>query len=437
MKSKHSTAFDIITTFITKIIFLGGSFIISVILSNLLGAEGTGTVAALFVIPNTMVSLADLGVRQASAYYIGKGKYNVQEVLSTSLFLWIITSILSMLVVYVYFMLPNTTTYSLPLIAIGLAYVPVKILVSYFNGVLQGQQKITNMNMKFFIEFAVRLLFVLVLVWILNFDVVGAAFAQFVTNIAVIIYSGYIIRKTAKLKLRYIKGMPQDMFKKGIVFALALFVLTLNYRVDIVFLENMVDSNQVGVYSVGSTLAELIWQLPSAIGVVLFARSANSKSDNEASRRSATLLRLSWIPLIVGSILFFILAPTFVGLIYRPEFAEAGNVIRILLPGVVLMVLFKILNADLAGRGNPLFALKIYLVTLVINIGLNTVLIPEYGMYGAAFASTVSYMVGAVVFSIAYHRHTGLAYRDLFILNKNDKQMIKDSWLKAKQKIKM
>lgn len=434
MKTQHSTTFDIVMTFITKIIFLGGSFIISVILARLLGPEGKGVVTALFVIPNMMVSLADLGVRQASAYYIGQEKYTVQDILSSSLLLWLITSVLSVTVVLTYYMVPFTDSYSWILILIGISFVPVKILVSYFNGVLQGQQKIGNMNIKVIIEFSTRLLFVVLLVWLLDLGVIGAALATFLTTFAVLAYSTYVVKRTAKIRMKYIPGVPQDMFRKGIIFAIALFVLQLNYKVDIIFLENMVGSHDLGLYSVGVTLGELIWQLPAAIGVVLFARSANSRTDNEASNRSAKLLRISWIPLIVGSIIFWLTAPFLVQILYGQEFIEAGGVIRVLLPGIVLMVLFKILNADLAGRGRPLFALKIYLVTLVINVVLNIFLIPIYGIYGAATASSVSYVVGAIIFSIAYHRHTGLQYKDLFIINDDDIHMLKTTFSKWKNK---
>lgn len=434
MKAQHSTAFDIAMTFITKIIFLGGSFVISVILARLLGPEGKGTVTALFVIPNMMVSLADLGVRQASAYYIGQKKYTVQDILSSSLLLWIITSILSVGVVFIYYIVPFTEDYSGVLMLIGLAYVPVKILVSYFNGILQGQQKIGNMNIKVIIDFSSRLVIVVTLVWLMDMGVIGASLATFLTTFFVLAYSTTIIRKTAKIRVKYLSGVPQDMFRKGIIFAIALFVLQLNYKVDIIFLENMVGSHDLGLYSVGVTLGELIWQLPAAIGVVLFARSANSKTDQEASNRSATLLRLSWIPLIIGSIIFWIVAPLMVEILYGAEFIEAGGVIRVLLPGIVLMVLFKILNSDLAGRGRPLFALKIYLVTLIINVVLNIILIPIYGIYGAAFASSTSYTVGALIFSVAYHRHTGLPYKDLFIMNQKDINMLKNIIEKWKNK---
>lgn len=434
MKAKHSTAFDIATTFITKIIFLGGSFIISILLARLLGPTGKGVITALFVIPNMMVSLADLGVRQASAYYIGQEKYSVQEVLSSSLFLWLITSIVSMVVVLAYYTVPFTESYSIVLIIIGLSYVPIKILVSYLNGVLQGQQLIGRMNIKILIEFSVRLIIVILLVWIFDMGVTGAALATVLPTFAVFFYSRKMVAKTAEIKIKYLSGIPQDMFRKGIIYALALFILQLNYKVDIVLLENIVSSSDLGIYSVGVTLAELIWQVPAAVAVVLFARSANSKSDIEASNRSAKLLRLSWIPLIIVSVIFWIGAPLFVQILYGQDFVLAGNVIRLLLPGIVVMVLFKILNADLAGRGKPLFALRIYIVTLLLNVVLNVILIPQYGINGAAFASTVSYIVGAIIFSIAYHRHTGLSYSDLFILNKEDINLVKSTFNKWNKK---
>lgn len=434
MKAQHSTAFDIVMTFMTKMIFLGGSFIISILLARLLGPQGKGVVTALFVIPNMMVSLADLGVRQASAYYIGKQKYSVQEILSSSLFLWILTSIASVIVVFIYYSVPFTETYSVILMAIGISYIPIKILVSYLNGVLQGQQLIGRMNVKILIEFSVRLLVVVLLVWILDLGVIGAALATVLPTFAVFFYSRKMVGQTAKLKIQYLPGIPQDMFRKGIIYALALFILQLNYKVDIIFLENMVSASDLGIYSVGVTLAELIWQVPAAVAVVLFARSANSKTDSEASNRSAKLLRLSWIPLLILSTIFWIGAPLFVSIIYGADFVLAGNVIRLLLPGIVVMVLFKILNADLAGRGRPLFALRIYVVTLAMNVVLNYFLIPQYGIDGAAIASTISYLTGAVIFSIAYHRHTGLAYRDLFIINQEDIQLLKSTFGKWSNK---
>lgn len=425
MSARKSTLFDVSITFLTKMVFLGGSFIISIILARLLGPEGKGVVTALFVIPNVMISLADLGVRQASTYYIGKNIYKTEDVVASNLLLWLITSVISIAVVLIYFNLPFSDTYPVALILIVSAYIPVKILIAYFNGILQGKQMITNFNMKFIVEFISRLTAVILLVWLFQLDVLGAALATLVSVICVVIYSGSIVSRFTKIRLYYAQNVPQALLKKGFFFALALFILQLNYKVDIMFLESMVPSSDIGLYSVGVTLAELIWQVPSAISTVLFARSANSKSDKKSTERTAKLLRVSWIPLIAMASIFWIFSPIIVRVLYGEAFVGSANVIRLILPGILMMVLHKVLYADVAGKGKPLLVLNIYVLSLLLNIGLNLYLIPLMGINGAALASTTSYIFSAVLFSIKYHKFSGIAYRDLFILKKDDVAMLK------------
>ncbi|WP_252314150.1 hypothetical protein [Sinobaca sp. H24] len=75
--NKNSTIFQIFTSVGTKFVVLFGSFIMSIVLARYLGPEGKGIVTAIFVIPNLLISIADLGVRQATAYYVGK-KYTIK-----------------------------------------------------------------------------------------------------------------------------------------------------------------------------------------------------------------------------------------------------------------------------------------------------------------------------------------------------------------------
>lgn len=424
MKAQKSTAFEIAMTFITKIFFLGGSFIISIILARILGTEGKGTVTALFVIPNLTISLADLGVRQASAYHIGRKIHSIEDVTASNLLLWFLSSALSILIVIVYYMSPLSSSYSPILILIAVAYVPVKILTAYFNGILQGVQMIKNMNMKYIIEFTTKLFIVIVLVWLLNFGVVGAALSTTLAAFIVLIYSTVIVNKVTKLRFYYAKGVPSALLQKGFIFALAIFILQLNYKIDIVFLESMVSNSEVGIYSVGVTLAELIWQVPAAISTVLFARTANSSSNDAASKRTAKLLRISLLPLVVLSLLLWVFSPFLVNLFYGIDFIEAGSVIRLLLPGIVMMVLHQVLYADISGKGQPLLVLNIYVVTLIINVILNMILIPQMGINGAALSSTISYIVGAVGISRKYKKFSGLNYSDFFILKKEDVELI-------------
>ena len=80
------------------------------------------------------------------------------------------------------------------------------------------------------------------------------------------------------------------------------------------------------------------------------------------------------------------------------------KVIGLLMPGIFVMFFFKVLNADLAGRGKPLFALATYILPLVINVLLNYYLIPLYNINGTASPSSASYIIGAIIFCLSMRR---------------------------------
>lgn len=430
---KNSTGFFVITTFITKIFFLGGSFLTSILLARFLGPERQGIVTALFVIPNIMVTIGDLGIRQASTYYLGRKEFEVQEIFSVSLFLWILTSTLSSIIVLIFYLVPHTSNYSPILVIIGLTYTVFKILQSYLVGVLQGMQLINRLNVKFIIEFMSRLLIVIIFVGIIDFGVYGGAASKLLSVVFVVIYSIYVIKKRLSIKLKVSNDLTiaKKLFTKGIIFALALFILQLNYNIDIVILEFFVSSEDVGIYSVGVQLAQLIWQLPVAISMVLFAKSANSKTDKEASKRAVKLLRMSLFILTVGAILFALFAEYFIIFFYDIEYIESSRIIVLLLPGVLIAVISKILHPSLAARGYPMYGLYAFIVPLIINIILNFILIPTIGIDGAAIASTVSYTIGGITYAILYSRKEKISINEILFVKKSDVMLVFDSFRKG------
>src|SRR5690625_1677050 len=129
MKEKHrTTAFNIISTLGTKFILLFGGFIVSIILARLLGPEGKGIITAVFVFPTLIASLADMGIRQSTAYFIGKDKYRLPDIISSVSFLWLITSFLSVILVFIYYYFGPSSKYSWIILMVAIAYIPIKLI---------------------------------------------------------------------------------------------------------------------------------------------------------------------------------------------------------------------------------------------------------------------------------------------------------------------
>lgn len=418
--NKRNTFKDIAQTFIIKIIYLLGSFVVSIMLARLLGPSGKGMVAALFVMPNLLTSLADLGVRQAAAYTIGQGEESVQDVFSSSLVIWLTTSVISIAVFAVYLQLYSTIDFSTAMIAIGIIYIPVKILDAYYYGVHQGLQQIGVMNSRHVIAFSVRLFSIIILVWMLNTGVEGAAVAMIISLLFVGIFSYMKTKNQLKFSFKYKRNLPKKLLSRGVIFALALFILNINYRIDILVLERFVSSADLGIYTTASGLAELVWQLPSAIAVVIFSSSANQKDDDSAITTTTKTVRVSLFISLIGSIVFAMLSSWIVPFLYGEAFRESAVIINLLLPGIVIIIIVQIIHATLSGRGYPLMGFSMLIVGVIVNIILNTILIPVYGIHGAAVASTISYTIGGLGFSYIFSKKMAVPLKDFLIIKKTD-----------------
>jgi O-antigen/teichoic acid export membrane protein len=422
---QRSTVFNIITTFGTKIILLLGGFVVSVLLARLLGPEGKGVITAIFVVPTILISLADMGIRQATAHYIGKKLYPYKEIVSSVFFLWLISTVLTVLIVAVYYSYGSNDLYGWMILIIAMSTIPFKLSAQYLKGIMHGQYKIGTINVSELIGLVSNIAGVLVLVWLLDLGIYGAASVHLIVAVTIASYYIVIIKETLDFKIKFNLELTLNLFSKGISFALALFILNLNYKIDIIILERMVTAEQVGIYSVGVNIAELIWQLPTAIGMVLFSKSANSKNEIDAVSRSTRLLRITLMPIFFICLLIGAFSPYIINSLYGIAFSNASEIIRLLLPGIFVMVIFKILNADLAGRGFPLFALNIYILPLVLNVVLNVYLINVLGINGAAIASTVSYIVGGITFGFVYASRHNIKFSSLFIPSNEDIKIIK------------
>jgi O-antigen/teichoic acid export membrane protein len=93
----------------------------------------------------------------------------------------------------------------------------------------------------------------------------------------------------------------------------------------------------------------------------------------------------------IGALLVLIASRWIVKTLYSSAFLPSVAPLQILLPGVVALGVSRVLSNDLFGRGRPGLSLCVAVVTVVSNVALNALWIPQYGIAGAALASSASY----------------------------------------------
>lgn len=417
---KRSFTRDAFSVMKSRVFMLALSFATGVALARFLGPEGKGIYAAILVFPSLITSLADLGIRQATVYQLGKKEHDEGDIISVTMFFMLVSSLLSLAVgagVYAFVDDPNFT---LPLIVLALATIPTSLVNSYSSGIFLGKEQVQRFSFTSWLIAFVRLVAILVLVGVAGFYVTGALVAGVIASASLATYSLWLISRHASLRVKFVPTIARQMLSLGVVYAAALFVLGLNYKVDIVILQQLSTKAQVGQYTQGVSLAELLWQLPAALSAVLLSKGANAKDPKAFSRNVAKLMRVTLLVAVVGSIGLFVVVGYFIPFVYGEAFTPSVLVTRLLLPGIVAFTIYKVLNMDLAGKGRPWLSLYVATPAVLLNIGLNLLLIPRYAANGAALASTVSYTLSAVAFMFVYSRAVDLSLRDLLAYRRSD-----------------
>lgn len=184
------------------------------------------------------------------------------------------------------------------------------------------------------------------------------------------------------------------------------------------------DPAAVGYYSIAVGIAEKLWMLPGAIATVLFPRISSIK-DNEANNLTPRVARHTFFIIFVVSLILAPLAKPLIKILFGSVYLPSTVPLLILLPGIIALGGSKILTADLAGRGKPQFGAYSSLISLAVNIPLNLWLIPRWQIAGAAFASSVAYIVATLTVIIAFAKISDKSYFEILLIKKQDFEVYK------------
>jgi O-antigen/teichoic acid export membrane protein len=199
----------------------------------------------------------------------------------------------------------------------------------------------------------------------------------------------------------------------------------LQFRADAFLLNVFIGPVATGVYSVASGLAETLWYVPNALGIVVFSRAATGKVESD--RIASTMSRLTFAFAVLLAVPVFLLAPLAVEIAYGPAFRDAGFALRFQLPGVIAYSVVAVLSQHIIARGAPGLYTIVLGLGLAANLVANVLLIPRFGLYGAATASSISYAFTALLTLVVFRRMSGLRIRDAVIVRRDDIVFARDA----------
>ena len=202
----------------------------------------------------------------------------------------------------------------------------------------------------------------------------------------------------------YDRRYARKLLSKCWYFALSAIMVTIYMRIDQVMLGKMIENkSQVGIYSAAMRIAEMWAFIPNSIISSFKPVIMKYKGENKEKEYLKNLQRLYDISSLV-SVLFAVGITIFARLIililYGGAFLEASKVLYILIWGIWFGILGNVHYIWLICENKGKYSLFYSASGSIANIILNAILIPKYGMYGAAIATLISqFLANVIVYS--------------------------------------
>ena len=229
----------------------------------------------------------------------------------------------------------------------------------------------------------------LVVVW--EQGALGVVVGNFVGTL--VVYLALLAVYREQLGLEFSRPLLREMNRFGVpLVPAALALIAVNFS-DRFFLVHLASLEEVGLYEIGVRIASAMVLLLTAFRMAWPAFAYSIEDDVEAKRTYAFVLTYlvvvaSWLALALG-----LLAPWLVRLLTTPDYYEGQRVVAPLAFGGMAYAAYIVMAIGVGRAKRTQFNWAITGVAALVNVALNVILIPPYGMLGAAAATVAAYAV--------------------------------------------
>ncbi|MFA7229288.1 MAG: flippase, partial [Melioribacteraceae bacterium] len=240
-------------------------------------------------------------------------------------------------------------------------------------------------------------------------EVLFFVIAYAVSNIPGFILSFYYLRKKYDHKFSFTLDRGMWLLKESLPLFGFVILTAVFMQIDIVILNYFKGPSDVGIYSSGVRLTAPLSIIPGAIVTTVFPILMKRMSDQVSSDSLSNLVikLLYFISFVIAAVFTFESA-AIVKLIFGPEYSAASLPASILYWCQIFIFFTFYTLAVLIAKNHQFYNFLFGAIQVIVNLGLNFLLIPQYSFLGASLAKLIASFASFVFILIVISK---LGYR--------------------------
>lgn len=375
-----------------------GIFTLS-ITARYLGPEGRGIIASVISWVTMFSIFLHFSLGQIFILSLSKNEQKdaLSDGISTLIFSIVSFTLLGWLIAALLYMYTDTfITIEQSFLIIGFLMLPFFIWESYASYIFTGLEKINTYNKAQVLGRTVSGLVLVISILYLNGGVEAALLSTFLGQLVVFIFCASSIYQFVELSTKKLLKNLLLFFKDGVKLHFNAICAFLVSGVDVIMVNNFKGPEEAGYYQLGAQLLSLTLILPQAASMIIYGRIGTLGAVKAWTSQKKILFQTLLIMLLLA-LIAALTADYFILLIAGDKFYPTVDLFRLQLISVIGMSISIIMASQWVARGYLIASSVLGITISILNLIGNYLLIPTYGMYGAAYSTIFVYTVAIFV----------------------------------------
>lgn len=273
---------------------------------------------------------------------------------------------------------------------------------TYFDSKVESKYSAISREVALVIAALIKIYFIL-----FNFSIIYFVFVSLIEQFFLALSLIYFYSKTKNnlFKFNFNFLIAKNLLKSSWPLILSGVAMMIYLRIDQLFVGTMLSMYDLGVYSVVVKLAEFGNVLPGILIASFVPSIIINKLNFTLYTTRLTKLYSLVIFLAIGLFIFlFVFADLIILFLYGVQYLAAVPILRIYSIAIIPFFISVVLAQYFVIENLTKYSFYTTVIGAVTNIVLNLILIPIYGLYGAAIATVISYSL--LVISIIFFKKT-------------------------------
>jgi O-antigen/teichoic acid export membrane protein len=248
----------------------------------------------------------------------------------------------------------------------------------------------------------------------------GVIYLAFILLLETVLYAVMYLLAYTKilnkkiLAWRFNKVIAVSLLKDSLPLIFSYAFVLIYSRVDQVLIKHMMNAAAVGIYDSAVRVAEVWYFIPSIIISSVTPAIVNAKSVSERlyNSRLRKLILFVLLITVMTSLITSLLSSLIIKVLYGNDFSEGIKILQIYVWTGISVSLSTLSVSYLTIERSGKFIFYSTFIPMIINVILNILWIPTYGITGSAYATLLSYSLGPI--SLLFFKNTRLKILTIF-----------------------